>query len=161
MPEARCVLCDRSDVSLIPAKATFCCIGCIDELAEYLKKIRQKADPQTQYRYFWIAEYDDGTIIEQFEGGKEQSVARLDFQRVKRLRLLPQREGLPEFDLRVNTEINERGIKFWQKSASPGMGMVDIREVLGIQKTVGGRNVKFFVLACADGRIIISSNDNV
>lgn len=73
-------------------------------------------------------------------------------------------KNIPKAVLKVNLNEGERFIKFWRRfmgiKLNIGTGVNNgACEVLGIQKTVGGKNVKFFVYLNDSGEILISTND--
>ena len=73
-------------------------------------------------------------------------------------------KDVPKIVLKVNLSEGERFIKFWRRflgvKLDLGTGINrGACEVLGLQKTVHGQNVKFFVYLNDTGEILISTND--
>lgn len=119
-------------------------------------------DDRDQYRYQWRVTYTDGTVYNQLGESGEVSIGKLDFTKVKQIDLKPTRPDLPPISLRVDPSQGEKAIKFWQKHLDANTGQLkEIREVLGVQKNVDGKAVKFFVLFGVRGDVIISCKDNV
>ena len=95
--------------------------------------------------YVWRVTYDDGTVINQFDEQKrEVSSSHLDAQKVKKMELIPQIPGRQPLTLLINLAQGERFIRFWRNYKTS-----DSRSwtkwAVGLQKTVEGKNVKFFV----------------
>jgi hypothetical protein len=108
--------------------------------------------------YKWRATLDDGTVINQFDkSGEEVSSSHLDAQKVEKMELIPQTPGRQPITLLVDLLKGERFIRFWRKyNTSDGRAWT--KWVIGLQKTVEGKNVKFFVYLNHDGTINISSD---
>jgi len=111
--------------------------------------------------YCWKVTYDDGTVIEQWnENGEEISSSSLDAQKVSALELVPQFPGRQPLKVLVNLAQGERFIRFWRNyNTSDARSWT--KWVVGLQKTVEGKNVKFFVYLNHDGTIEVSSNPDL
>jgi hypothetical protein len=126
-----------------------------------------------KFRYLWRAQYDDrrgGPWVYQLdELGLSRSVAGLDWARVVRIELVPQWEGLPTIELRVDPGNAEKAIKYWNCDLEdlPDARPL-VREVVGIQKNVACRKcgevtaTKTLVFHQAyDNRVIVTANPEV
>jgi len=108
--------------------------------------------------YRWRAIYDDGTVVDQFDlNGKEISSSFLDAKKVKRMDLIPQQSGRQPISLEVNLNKGERFIRFWRNYKTSDAHAWAVT-VIGLQKTVDGNNVKFFVYLNPNGSIDITSD---
>lgn len=110
--------------------------------------------------YRWRAVYEDGTIVDQFDAdGNEISSSSLDAKKVTRMDIIPQIPGRQPISLLVDLEQGERFIRFWRNyKTSDGQGWTVT--VIGLQKTVDGNNVKFFVYLNPDGTIEVTTDQD-
>ena len=111
--------------------------------------------------YEWRVFYDDGTILDQFEDDKEISSSSVDANKVVKMELIPKVPGRQPITLHVDIDKGERFIRFWRRymvTGGVGAGEGWTKWVVGLQKTVEGKNVKFLVYINHDGVIEISSN---
>jgi hypothetical protein len=101
--------------------------------------------------YVWSAITKDGEIFNQFnESGTENSVKILEGKEIKEIKLISLNTQKNNFSLKINTDKNEKFIKFWNRSIVVGIHDENIlekaSEVLGIKKNINGTIVNFFVV---------------
>ena len=134
------------------------CERCIFTSADSITNNRiTQPDKIFRYRYHWQATYDDGTVVDQFVDGKEQSVSVLEWPRVKKMALIPQRGGYPPITMHIGE--GETAIKFWQVTHSSKFNRIsEHREVLGLKLPKKGQ---VYLLAGVKGDLILSTSPNV
>lgn len=110
----------------------------------------------------WEATYLNG--VHHVQDGPEDSIGRLDFKQIRQIKLcmeLPLEPGQTvnhqDVYLDVDPEKGEKAIRFRQVDYCIDTGKIHrVDDVLGIQKNVDGKAVKFFVFFRQDGSILIS-----
>ena len=112
--------------------------------------------------YEWRVFYDDETILDQFDSdGKEVSSSSLEANKVVKMELIPKADDRQKFTLHINIDKGERFIRFWRNymvTGGEGAGEGWTKWVIGIQNTIEGKNVKFFVYINQDGTVDVTTN---
>lgn len=110
--------------------------------------------------WVWRAEYTDGTALDEFDEGGDHGFREIDQSRLRRFLLIPTQDHLathalmptgdarPIFFRRRSTEINHSGDVESSRTV----------HCIGMQQTVGGRNVKAGVFLFDDGSLILTND---
>ena len=159
--DARCTFCDRDVAGFLIRSAVTgaaVCDQCAADIAGEIRQLVAANKTSCELRYVWRATYDDGTVLEGWRDGAQQSVAAVDFSRVARFELLPALRVYPQ--LTVYRRNGECLRKFWQVTQNAGDGaLASHREVVGFKPTPTSPEV--FLLMDTTGELILSATDNV
>lgn len=124
--------------------------------------------PEKDHAWGWLATYDDGSHLWEYEGGIWTHVfADIEKERVVRFRLFPFWEHLQVHTVVLNPQDGQRLIFFrrFAQDVNPQTGQQtgEVRQYtcVGWQRTVHGVNVPVYAFFLNDGRCLLTEDQNV
>ncbi len=122
------------------------------------------SDPQFQDSHEWVAHYNDGDLLTEYERDSDEvhGFRDVDLDRLKLLTLEPKIDGRPHIGVLMNEQhADMRPIFFRRRRERLANGSKETIHCIGWQRTVHGVNVKTYAWIFEDGSILLSDEDVV